>query len=575
MVAEHRTILGVYGPGTHTDETFVPVPQDTKRIFKILASETPGFNADAATLDSVTFEGDDFPVIPGPLKAVSVAASLHAMAGVVANEILTQRGIPHDNKVTVNTTHAAFWLATIGMGYVGGKDIVSIAKNKELDSIVPSFEQGWYDTFLKYKGTSIYPTKNPEVWYQIHGSLDAVTLLKAMGLDPEYPCKSVDEAWNYIASYTRTKTPEELELFNIYNGFCGGICLTPEQWNKSEMGRALARHPLIDVQEQKHVIPTPAVPYLPVTQEDLRPLAGIKVVEMTRIIAGPVIGNVLASYGADVIRVNCSSLIDINIMQLTLNAGKRTIDLDIKKPADLQRLKELIGDADIFVQGFRQNKLARRGLSINDIMKLAGDRKKGIVYVSENCYGPDGPFAEKGGWQQLADGHSGASYVTGRSLKLAEHEAVLPSLPISDMTTGIMGALGAMMAIRDRAAHGGSYTVHASLTAVNTRALSADVGLYPEHVVADTARRFQWGPMRAADHVFDLLFTVYDGWTRVFPKEMSENGGWMQSFAQSAFGHRLSFLKPVARLGSAECSAEWKTPSVPYCYEDAYQIRFR
>ncbi|KAF5696915.1 acyl transferase carnitine dehydratase [Fusarium mundagurra] len=94
-MSQEPRIADVYGPGTHTDRTFIPVPQDTQRTF-------------------LAFTGDDFPAISGPIKAVSVAAALHAMAGVVADEILTLRGVENKKrKITVNTTHASLWFGNI------------------------------------------------------------------------------------------------------------------------------------------------------------------------------------------------------------------------------------------------------------------------------------------------------------------------------------------------------------------------------------------------------------------------------------------------------------------------------
>ncbi|RDW80893.1 putative caib baif family enzyme protein [Coleophoma crateriformis] len=574
---EHQTTPSVYGPGSHTDKTFTPVPKDTQRIFKILASQTPGFTTDESVLSKVHFEGDDFPVLPGPIKAVSVAAALHAMTGVVANEILAERGLPESQSITVNTTHTAFWIATVGFGYVGGQDLISVVREKKTNSIVPDFEQGWYDKPLKYRATAIYPTKNPEVWYQIHGSLAAVPMLKSMGIDTEAPCKNNDEAWNLIASYTRTKSPEELEMHNVYHGYCGSICFSPEQWNNSEMGKALAAHPFVDVRPQPQAAPTPRIAFPPVSPTDKRPLAGVKVVEMTRIIAGPTVGNILSSYGADVIRINASHLIDINIMQLTLNAGKRTIELDIRKPADLAHLKSLLKDADIFIQGFRINKLPKYGLGLSDFLIMAAERQRGYVYVSENCYGTDGPYAERPGWQQIADSASGAAYVQGHALGLPEDECVLPSLPISDMTTGLVGALGAMMALRDRARHGGSYHVHSSLVTVNTYALKPEIGLYSPEVVKQCQERFAWAPMRSAHHVFELLFTVWDGWKRVFGKQLEESSPLFKSFETSVFaGQKLTILKPVVALDATakESQPEWRTASVPYCFEKKEDVKW-
>lgn len=575
---EETKIPDVYGPGTHTDKTFVPVPQDTERIFRLLASETPGFTRDEALLSKVKFTGEDFPVIPGPIKAVPVAAALHAMAGVLGDEILTLRGAEDKHRqITVNTTHAALWLGTIAVAHVGGQDVVSLVKQGQTKQLLPDWERGWTDTPLKYRATGLYPTSNPEVWYSLHGSMDAPPVLKSIGVDAADAAanQSNEAAAAHIAAHTRKISPEQLEMTNLLNGLCGSICFTPAQWNNSAMGKSLAAHPVVNAKPMSPPTPTGPVAFAPLDPGDRRPLAGVKVLEMTRVIAGPQISTVLASMGADVIRVNPPHLPDINVLQLTLNAGKRTTALDLRRPADRAVLQSLLREADVFVQGFRLGKMAQYGLAPADVAAMATARGRGVVYVSENCYGPDGYYAERPGWQQIADAAAGAAYVTGRSLDLPGHEAVLPSLPISDMTCGLLGAVGTLKALRDRAVHGGSYVVHASLTAVNTTALRPEVGLYPRAVVKECADRFRWAEMRGAHHVLDLLVTVWDGWKRVLGAYLEEGSGWFQTFDRSEFGgQRLSLLRPVVRFSDEASSPAWRTPSKPYGAEKATEVKF-
>lgn len=579
-MSEHAndTIPDIYGPGTYTDNDFVAVPRETERIFRLIAAQTPNFTRDERTLSKVKFEGEGFPVIPGPIKAVSVAAALHAMSGVLADEILAIRGASSDDRsITVNTTQVAFWLGSIATAFIDGEDVFSLVRGNKLKKLLPDFERGWVDTPLKYRSTALYPTKNPEGWFSLHGSLDAPALLKSLDVDIEQPIKTNEEAYDHLSKTTRQFTPEELEYHCLRHGFCGSICYTPASWNSSSMGQSLARHPLVNVKAQPHAVPTPPIQFPPLSPSDKRPLAGVKVVEMTRVIAGPQIGAVLSSYGADVIRVNAPHLPDINIMQLTLNAGKRTIGIDLRNPEDHSYLLSLIKEADVFIQGFRQGKMEKYGLGLNELLRIAGERQRGIVYVSENCYGPDGYYAERPGWQQIADAAAGSAYVTGRSLNLPDNECVLPSLPISDMSTGILGAVGAMMGLRDRALTGGSYSVHASLTAVNTFALKPEIGLYPREVVEETQKRFGFAEMRGAHHVLDLLMTVWDGWQKVFGESyLKETSGWFQSFENSAFGggKRLSILRPVVRISDTETEPEWRSPSVPYCHKARQNVTF-
>ncbi|KAK0712739.1 CoA-transferase family III domain-containing protein [Lasiosphaeria miniovina] len=599
--AQEPREYGVYGPGTYADQTFTTVPDDTERIFRLLASQTPGFTQDEALLSKVRFVGEEYPVLPGPIKAVSVAAAVHAMAGVIADEILAMRGLENKaREVTISTTHAAFWLGTAAVLYLDGQSLASLGQQKKLKSLLPDWERGWHSTPLKLRATGIYPTRTPDVWYCLHGSMNVPPMLRSLGIDPGEPgIDTNDKAAAHIAAVAAQHSAEELEMRNLLGGFCGSICFTPQGWADSPMGKALAAHPLVNVRPQTHSQHTAPVPFPPLPRpteggdgiaEDNRPLAGIKVVELTRVIAGPQIGAMLAAFGADVIRVSAPHLPDLNTLQLTLNAGKQTVGLDLRDAGDRARLQTLVEQADVFVQGFRPGRLAAApyNLGIEDLLGMAARRDRGIVYVSESCYGPDGYYAERPGWQQVADCAAGAAHVTGRALGLSGSECVLPPLPISDMTAGAVGAVGAMLALRDRARHGGSYAVHSALVAANTYALSREVGLYAPETVRVCQQRFRWPEMRAHHHVLDLLQMVWHGWTATEPltSYLREDSGWFQTFDESAFTAgdgkrlRLSILRPVVRFvvdGEEEAGVEprWLSPSVLHAHQSKDLVGFK
>ncbi|PIG84656.1 hypothetical protein AARAC_002028 [Aspergillus arachidicola] len=556
----------IYGPGTFVDKNFLAVPDDARRVFEFLAKNTPGFTNDPEVWKSVKFDGHAEPMIPGPLKAPVIAAALHAMCGVVGNELLEARDGSKDRRVSINTDQAALWLGSIITVNINGSDPTALARMGDTSKYFPrDFEKGVFDTPMRLRTTAIYPTKTPGVWYQLHGSLHAEPVLRAIGVDPAMKCDTPDDAYRVIREHVVKHTADELEMIMVKNGFCGSICYTPDGWRQTLMGKRLEKHPLVNYARQIQAVPTPPVP-MPL-MADKRPLAGIKVVEMVRIIAGPVIGTTLAAFGADVIRVNCSGLPDINPLQLTLNAGVRTIDLDINKDEDLARLHELIQDADVFLQGFRPGSVARKGLGLNSLLEMAGKRGKGIVYVEENAYGPDGPFYERPGWQQIGDAASGGSYVTGRSLGYTDGTSVLPPLPISDMTTGLVGALGALMALRDRTIQGGSYHVLSSLVAADTISLHPEIGLYSPDVVRKNAETFQWGVMEPSQYVSELLMVVLDGWKRVYPEYLGENSPLMTKFPESFWG-RMQLLSPVVKLEDTAATPHWTSPPVPHCHFD-------
>jgi hypothetical protein len=228
---------------------------------------------------------------------------------------------------------------------------------------------------------------------------------------------------------------------------------------------------------------------------------------------------------------------------------------------------ELVGEADVFVQGFRYGSLDRKGLGLQSMLSIAAKRNKGIVYVDENCYGPSGPFAERPGWQQIGDAASGASYVMGRSMGFDEGTSVLPPLPISDMNTGVIGALATMMAIRDRAQKGGSYHVVSSLVAADTILVEEEIGLYPVDVVQKTLDTFKFARSSPDQFVAEILLQVIDGWKRVFPEYLAQDSPFMMSFADSPWGP-MDLLRPVATLNNKDASPIWTQPPVPNCYHD-------
>ena len=245
-------------------------------------------------------------------------------------EILELRdGRPlEESRVTVDTDHAAIWLASTFTTYINGSDISTLASSQKLDTLFDrDFEQG-FGKGIAGRTTAIYQTKDPRVSYQLHGSLDANKTLESMGIDSSVSFGSAKEYYEYIQKHVCQWSPDELEMHNLRHGLCGSICYSPEGWRKTEFGKRLAKHPLVNVTQETYANPTPQVPLLKAAAgSDRRPLVGIKVLEMVRIIAGPTIGVTLASYGADVIRVNCSRLADLNVsFEFHLEYGESTGD---------------------------------------------------------------------------------------------------------------------------------------------------------------------------------------------------------------------------------------------------------
>ena len=260
-------------------------------------------------------------------------------------------------------------------------------------------------------------------------------------------------------------------------------------------------------------------------------------------------------------------------LQLTLNAGVRTMDVDLSKDEEVKHLLNLIEDADVFVQGYRPGVIARKGLSLPNLLEMAGKRGKGIVYVEENCYGPDGPMAERPGWQQIADAASGCSYVTGRSLGHSDGTCVLPALPVPDMFTGLIGAIGTMMGLRDRARQGGSYHVFATLMSAAALHLKPEVGLYSPKVVEECNQKFKWDQLGPDLFVLELLDVVLKGWREAIPKFSGQDSPYVSTL-KGEWGE-FEVLRPVVRLSEPKTSPCFLSAPEPNCYRNSDAIAWQ
>ena len=550
-----------YGPGTVVDTEFQPLPKECERILRLFASRTPGFTQDEDLLKGVHFHGQDLPCIPGPIKSQAVTAVLHAMVGIVGLEILRLRGISDSTVVHIDTDHAGLYPATaalVNIDGITGPPVIKLPTVPQWDKDRAS------NSPLVYRATAIHETADKGAWFQLHGSLDSWKMLAEIGIgkDLDAQIRTNDEAYVLIQERVRTYRAREIEQLMVEKGLSGSIVHSPEGWRQTEMGKSLSRHPLINYQQQTSTAPMP-FPSL----ADKRPLAGIKVVELTRIIAGAAAGAALASLGAEVIRVNSSKLKDYTPAQPSaLMAGKTTIDLDLEDPADHQKLMQLFEQADVILQGYRLRSFERRGFGLKAALDLANKRGKGIIYVDENCYGPDGYYAERPGWQQVADAAAGSEWVMAQAFDCPSGQGVLPSLPISDMSTGILTALTIMCCIRDRTKLGGSYHGHASLTAYNMATLDAEIRLYKRDTVKRISDKFQIPKWSSDIHVAPLYYAILEAWEK--HSELIKDEKYYVHSPDSIFGSDLRVLGPVVKYESEESAPKWDSPPVPFCHHE-------
>ena len=295
-----------------------------------------------------------------------------------------------------------------------------------------------------------------------------------------------------------------------------------EEWLRHPHGQAVAALPLVQITRIGDSDPEPFPDGGP-------PLAGIRVLDLTRILAGPIAARTLAEHGADVLMVTAEGLPQVEEHVLDTSHGKRSTFLNLKRDDDLARLKELARNADVFSQGYRPGVMRGFGLSPEALAEL----RPGIVTVSISCYGSAGPFRDRAGWEQVAQTVSGICHEGGE-----DGPALLPAAAC-DYTTGYLGAYGAMLALKRRAVTGGSYHVQVSLcqsalyiyghgkTGIQGENMDlSDAELGELRIQSDTAM----GPIRHLAPVLKLSETP-PRWARPTPLFGGDEAAWLSAAA--------------------------------------------
>jgi crotonobetainyl-CoA:carnitine CoA-transferase CaiB-like acyl-CoA transferase len=195
---------------------------------------------------------------------------------------------------------------------------------------------------------------------------------------------------------------------------------------------------------------------LPPLGDDQPPLAGLRVLDLTRILAGPVGGRALAAYGADVLLVNSPVLPNIAAIADT-SRGKLSAHVDLRSDDGQATLQCLIADAHVFVQGYRPGGMADLGFGPDALARL----RPGIVCVSLSAYGTQGPWASRRGFDSLVQTAMGFNQAEGEA-KGDGQPRPMP-MQILDEATGYLIAFGAAAALWRQQREGGSWHVQVSL----------------------------------------------------------------------------------------------------------------
>lgn len=316
-----------------------------------------------------------------------------------------------------------------------------------------------HDATGLYKGsaTNIYRTKDGR-FFHLHGSMNPEPTQKSLGLPTTMDVASAEESWKSYADKVSQLDSDELQKLasDVYKQ-AGTICWTTDEFKTSEHGKANAHIGLYEIHDVKNNKQSPCWwPDSPETSAQ-RPLAGLKVVDLTRVIAAPAVTRGLAELGASVMRVTAAHITDMSSLHPDLSWGKWNAHLDFRKEEDRVKLRALVREADVVVQGYRPGVLDKYGFSLDSLLELTKDRERGLIVVRENCYGWNGPWSYRSGWQQISDACCGVSMEFGRAM--GHDEPVTPVFPNSDFCTGVAGVIGILNALLRRASDGGSYKV--------------------------------------------------------------------------------------------------------------------
>ena len=473
--------------------TSYDIVTESRTVFSTLLADPklalpPAITAQAANVHIHGVGGQ--PTIPTPWRETEAITATKALEACVALALAERRFRNHSTseegskvKASIDTDHATLALF---MSYLSTVHGFGKWDKRSLPFLKPTDIHQAQSNLYRRLSANIYKTKREGEYYHTHGSLDATPILDALGLpgflkESEDPAtRALEEDYEGICALiqerTQRYTAEELDEMTVRLRQAGAVVYKEEDFLRTEQGRVMVEESVISVQKVESGSPPAAFAVEGESngtmgeESQAKPwlLKGVKVLDLTRVIAGPSISRTLAEYGASVLKVTSPKLPDVPWYAVDLNFGKRTCELDLRDQKDRATFETLLdegGGVDVIVDGYRPGSLDRLGYGVDALKKRWESRGKGLVYVRENCFGHVGPWRDRSGWQPIADAVSGLAW--GHGIAMGFNQPILPPFPMSDYGTGALGAVGALLAIYRRAVDGGSYVVDVSLTGWN------------------------------------------------------------------------------------------------------------
>jgi crotonobetainyl-CoA:carnitine CoA-transferase CaiB-like acyl-CoA transferase len=279
--------------------------------------------------------------------------------------------------------------------------------------------------------------------------------------------------------------------------------------------------------QTKHAPRSPATP----SGSRELPLSGIRVLDLSVILAGPSCGRALAEYGADVIKIDDPTHLNDAAGYLDVNRGKRSIIVDLKAQEGRDVFWRLVDTSDVVLENYRRDSLDRLGLGYDTVRA----RRPNIVYASMNCHGYEGPWRDLPGWEQSAQAATGIQVLQGGSTDRPR----LLHLPVSDYGTGLMGAYAIMLALCARARTGKGQRVTTGLSSTATLIQARQMSMTASERASEPA-----GPGARGWSPGSRMFATRDGWIYVHCSDDSQL-------------HRLAeFVAPV-HLADTDAMDDW------------------
>lgn len=432
-------------------------------------------------LGSVTIEGAD-PVLPTNFLLGAASGAALAAAGLAASDLWRLRS-GRRQQVHIDTRTACIALRS--------ERYLRVGEDPPPDLWSPI--SGMYAT-------------GDNRWIQLHCNFPhhREGVLRALG------CENDREA---VAEAIAGWDGESLENALADAQMCAGLLRSADEWRDHPQGQAVADLPLFDIVKIGDSPPEPP-------PAGTRPLSGIRALDLTRVLAGPVSGRLLAGFGAEVMRVASPHLPFIEPLIIDTGLGKLSSHVDLRERSGRDRLMALARDADIFTQAYRPDAISGHGFSPETV---AAERP-GIVYVSLCAYSHAGPWRKRRGFDSLVQTVSGISHEGGED----GGPGPLPAQAL-DHCTGYLAAFGAMVALARRATEGGSWMVRLSL---------AQTG----HWIKGLGR----------------LESDIDG--RSLPDPTFDDIADLTMRTKTPFGQLTHIAPPI---GLSETPMEWARPSVP------------